>query len=181
MSSFFPLVCLLPSCPVSLSVCHSVWLWPACWSVWQWGFRESAQRAQQPFLWGTSSGCSREERGAGMEREMRLASTCHPSLNDPHSIQLNMAFFIWPTCESFRAQNVGVDLCYFFVLTFGFSSQGRHGRRPGEEESDVDIEGFEEEDDGKPKTPAPVRKRLLMWNRSFHFIKQVKLTFLKKY
>uniref|UniRef100_A0A672JP48 Transcription initiation factor TFIID subunit n=1 Tax=Salarias fasciatus TaxID=181472 RepID=A0A672JP48_SALFA len=33
--------------------------------------------------------------------------------------------------------------------------QGRHGRRPGEEESDVDIEGFEEEDDGKPKTPAP--------------------------
>lgn len=36
--------------------------------------------------------------------------------------------------------------------------QGRHGRRPGEEESDVDIEGFEEDDDGKPKTPAPVRK-----------------------
>ncbi|XP_031427267.1 transcription initiation factor TFIID subunit 1 isoform X3 [Clupea harengus] len=34
--------------------------------------------------------------------------------------------------------------------------QGRHGRRGlGEEESDVDIEGFEEEDDGKPKTPAP--------------------------
>ncbi|CAG02923.1 unnamed protein product, partial [Tetraodon nigroviridis] len=33
--------------------------------------------------------------------------------------------------------------------------QGRHLRRPGEEESDVDIEGFEEEDDGKPKTPAP--------------------------
>uniref|UniRef100_A0A665WVD7 Transcription initiation factor TFIID subunit n=1 Tax=Echeneis naucrates TaxID=173247 RepID=A0A665WVD7_ECHNA len=31
----------------------------------------------------------------------------------------------------------------------------RGGRRPGEEESDVDIEGFEEEDDGKPKTPAP--------------------------
>ncbi|KAM9788696.1 LOW QUALITY PROTEIN: transcription initiation factor TFIID subunit 1 [Neosynchiropus ocellatus] len=33
--------------------------------------------------------------------------------------------------------------------------QGRHGRRLGEEESDVDIEGFEEDDDGKPKTPAP--------------------------
>uniref|UniRef100_A0A671L5N8 Transcription initiation factor TFIID subunit n=1 Tax=Sinocyclocheilus anshuiensis TaxID=1608454 RepID=A0A671L5N8_9TELE len=34
--------------------------------------------------------------------------------------------------------------------------QGRHGRgRMGEEESDVDIEGFEEDDDGKPKTPAP--------------------------
>ncbi|KAM9781689.1 transcription initiation factor TFIID subunit 1 isoform 2-T2 [Syngnathus typhle] len=32
--------------------------------------------------------------------------------------------------------------------------QARHGRRLREEESDVDIEGFEEED-GKPKTPAP--------------------------
>uniref|UniRef100_A0A671VNT9 Transcription initiation factor TFIID subunit n=1 Tax=Sparus aurata TaxID=8175 RepID=A0A671VNT9_SPAAU len=31
----------------------------------------------------------------------------------------------------------------------------KRGGRPGEEESDVDIEGFEEEDDGKPKTPAP--------------------------
>ncbi|XP_041949802.1 transcription initiation factor TFIID subunit 1 isoform X6 [Alosa sapidissima] len=36
-----------------------------------------------------------------------------------------------------------------------YTPQGRHGRRLGEEESDVDIEGFEEEDDGKPKTPAP--------------------------
>lgn len=36
-----------------------------------------------------------------------------------------------------------------------YTPQGRHGRRPGEEESDVDIEGFEEDDDGKPKTPAP--------------------------
>ncbi|XP_055082963.1 transcription initiation factor TFIID subunit 1 isoform X5 [Periophthalmus magnuspinnatus] len=35
-----------------------------------------------------------------------------------------------------------------------YTPQGRH-RRPGEEESDVDIEGFEEDDDGKPKTPAP--------------------------
>ncbi len=26
----------------------------------------------------------------------------------------------------------------------------------GEYDSDVDIEGFEEDDDGKPKTPAPV-------------------------
>uniref|UniRef100_A0A8C5B3X5 Transcription initiation factor TFIID subunit n=1 Tax=Gadus morhua TaxID=8049 RepID=A0A8C5B3X5_GADMO len=33
-------------------------------------------------------------------------------------------------------------------------SSGRHGRRLGGEESDVDIEGFEDED-GKPKTPAP--------------------------
>ncbi|XP_023689935.1 transcription initiation factor TFIID subunit 1 isoform X1 [Paramormyrops kingsleyae] len=37
--------------------------------------------------------------------------------------------------------------------------QGRHGRcRLGEEESDVDIEGFEEDDDGKPKTPAPAEE-----------------------
>ncbi|XP_014897539.1 transcription initiation factor TFIID subunit 1 isoform X3 [Poecilia latipinna] len=36
-----------------------------------------------------------------------------------------------------------------------YTPQGRHMRRPGEEDSDVDIEGFEEEDDGKPKTPAP--------------------------
>ncbi|XP_072302467.1 transcription initiation factor TFIID subunit 1 isoform X4 [Eucyclogobius newberryi] len=35
-----------------------------------------------------------------------------------------------------------------------YTPQSRH-RRPGEEESDVDIEGFEEDDDGKPKTPAP--------------------------
>ncbi|KAI1902695.1 hypothetical protein AGOR_G00018660 [Albula goreensis] len=36
------------------------------------------------------------------------------------------------------------------------AGQGRHGRgRLGEEESDVDIEGFEEDDDSKPKTPAP--------------------------
>uniref|UniRef100_A0A671LE28 Transcription initiation factor TFIID subunit n=1 Tax=Sinocyclocheilus anshuiensis TaxID=1608454 RepID=A0A671LE28_9TELE len=34
--------------------------------------------------------------------------------------------------------------------------RGRYGRgRMGEEESDVDIEGYEEDDDGKPKTPAP--------------------------
>uniref|UniRef100_A0A673N3K7 Transcription initiation factor TFIID subunit n=1 Tax=Sinocyclocheilus rhinocerous TaxID=307959 RepID=A0A673N3K7_9TELE len=37
-----------------------------------------------------------------------------------------------------------------------YTPQGRHGRgRMGEEESDVDIEGYEEDDDGKPKTPAP--------------------------
>lgn len=45
-----------------------------------------------------------------------------------------------------------------FSDVFTYLPQGRHLRRPGEEESDVDIEGFEEEDDGKPKTPAPVRE-----------------------
>ncbi|XP_048838962.1 transcription initiation factor TFIID subunit 1 isoform X2 [Brienomyrus brachyistius] len=40
-----------------------------------------------------------------------------------------------------------------------YTPQGRHGRgRLGEEESDVDIEGFEEDDDGKPKTPAPAEE-----------------------
>lgn len=41
---------------------------------------------------------------------------------------------------------------------YHLAPQGRHLRRPGEEDSDVDIEGFEEDDDGKPKTPAPVRE-----------------------
>uniref|UniRef100_A0A8C7KV63 Bromo domain-containing protein n=1 Tax=Oncorhynchus kisutch TaxID=8019 RepID=A0A8C7KV63_ONCKI len=41
------------------------------------------------------------------------------------------------------------------LLNFSVCFQGRH-RRLGEEESDVDIEGFEEEEyDCKPKTPAP--------------------------
>uniref|UniRef100_A0A673WIC3 Transcription initiation factor TFIID subunit n=1 Tax=Salmo trutta TaxID=8032 RepID=A0A673WIC3_SALTR len=41
------------------------------------------------------------------------------------------------------------------LLNFSVCLQGRH-RRLGEEESDVDIEGFEEEEyDCKPKTPAP--------------------------
>ncbi|XP_037389391.1 transcription initiation factor TFIID subunit 1 isoform X1 [Pygocentrus nattereri] len=38
----------------------------------------------------------------------------------------------------------------------GGQSRGRG--RMGEEESDVDIEGFEEDDDGKPKTPAPAEE-----------------------
>lgn len=43
------------------------------------------------------------------------------------------------------------------VLLFVFPIQMRQGRgRLGEEDSDVDIEGFDEDDDGKPKTPAPV-------------------------
>lgn len=44
------------------------------------------------------------------------------------------------------------------VIVSVFLTQMRQGRvRLGEEDSDVDIEGFEEEEeDGKPKTPAPV-------------------------
>lgn len=48
------------------------------------------------------------------------------------------------------------DLESLDPLTPGpYTPQGRHRGRLGEEESDVDIEGFEEDDDGKPKTPAP--------------------------
>lgn len=46
---------------------------------------------------------------------------------------------------------------FSMVLLFVFPIQMRQGRgRLGEEDSDVDIEGFDEDDDGKPKTPAPV-------------------------
>lgn len=73
VSPFSPnlLFSFTPAVMACLCLCvrPSVRCWPACWSVWQWGFRESAQRSQQPFLWGTSSGYSREERGAGMERD----------------------------------------------------------------------------------------------------------------
>ncbi|XP_072285729.1 transcription initiation factor TFIID subunit 1 [Pyxicephalus adspersus] len=42
------------------------------------------------------------------------------------------------------------------TASLGKRSLMRLGRgRLGEDDSDVDIEGFEEEDDGKPKTPAP--------------------------
>uniref|UniRef100_A0AAQ5XQQ6 Transcription initiation factor TFIID subunit 1 n=1 Tax=Amphiprion ocellaris TaxID=80972 RepID=A0AAQ5XQQ6_AMPOC len=50
-----------------------------------------------------------------------------------------------------QVRDLSFGKCDFFHSAF----QGRHSRRPGEEESDVDIEGFEEDDDGKPKTPAP--------------------------
>lgn len=41
-------------------------------------------------------------------------------------------------------------------MLFVFLTQMRQGRgRLGEEDSDVDIEGYDEED-GKPKTPVPV-------------------------
>lgn len=54
-------------------------------------------------------------------------------------------------------------LVQVFSDVFTYLPQGRHLRRPGEEESDVDIEGFEEEDDGKPKTPAPVREMQIVF------------------
>lgn len=42
-------------------------------------------------------------------------------------------------------------------MLFVLLTQIRQGwGRLGKEESSVDIEGYEEEEDGKPKTPAPV-------------------------
>lgn len=42
-------------------------------------------------------------------------------------------------------------------MLFVLLTQIHQGRgRLGKEESGVDIEGYEEEEDGKPKTPAPV-------------------------
>ncbi|XP_061818203.1 transcription initiation factor TFIID subunit 1 isoform X1 [Nerophis lumbriciformis] len=46
-----------------------------------------------------------------------------------------------------------MDLQRLSATSSPYIAQAR--RRNREEESDVDIEGFEEEDDGKPKTPAP--------------------------
>lgn len=63
-----------------------------------------------------------------------------------------------PTDVSVVSNKNSFDFTVRKRLFFDPVSQGRHGRRPGEEESDVDIEGFEEDDDGKPKTPAPVRE-----------------------
>nr|XP_057942276.1 transcription initiation factor TFIID subunit 1 isoform X2 [Doryrhamphus excisus] len=48
-----------------------------------------------------------------------------------------------------------MDLQRLSAASSPYITQARHSRRNREEESDVDIEGFEEEDDGKPKTPAP--------------------------
>lgn len=72
-----------------------------------------------------------------------------------------------PPSSRFPAHRCGVDVCHApgscpvvpssMVLLFVFPIQMRQGRgRLGEEDSDVDIEGFDEDDDGKPKTPAPV-------------------------
>lgn len=60
-------------------------------------------------------------------------------------------------------------LVQVFSGLFTYLPQGRHLRRPGEEESDVDIEGFEEEDDGKPKTPAPVRQMQIVFEFSMSY------------
>jgi hypothetical protein len=54
-------------------------------------------------------------------------------------------------------------------VLFVFLTQMHQGRgRLGEEDSDVDIEGYDdEEEDGKPKTPAPVS--MLTESLWFHY------------
>lgn len=99
-----------------------------------------------------------EKRGGQVwrETEIRLTTAGHPSSNYPQS-KLSHA----RTLQIRLHCKLRVVLCASVLSAFSdfdhLAPQGRHLRRPGEEESDVDIEGFEEEDDGKPKTPAPVR------------------------
>ncbi len=105
-----------------------------------------------------------EKRGGQVwrETEIRLAKTCHPSSNFPqrnlcNTRTLQIALY----CKLIVVLSA-FCICPESVLRLDhLALQGRHLRRPGEEESDVDIEGFEDEDDGKPKTPAPVRTDLL--------------------
>ncbi|XP_011481906.1 transcription initiation factor TFIID subunit 1 isoform X6 [Oryzias latipes] len=81
-----------------------------------------------------------------------IISICKQTLAeyDEHLTQLEKDI-----CTAKEAALDAADLDGFESMPGPYTPQGRHGRRPGEEESDVDIEGFEEEDDGKPKTPAP--------------------------
>ncbi|XP_024121569.1 transcription initiation factor TFIID subunit 1 isoform X5 [Oryzias melastigma] len=81
-----------------------------------------------------------------------IISICKQTLAeyDEHLTQLEKDI-----CTAKEAALDAADLESFESMPGPYTPQGRHSRRPGEEESDVDIEGFEEEDDGKPKTPAP--------------------------
>ncbi|KAM8899786.1 transcription initiation factor TFIID subunit 1 isoform 2-T2 [Spinachia spinachia] len=94
-----------------------------------------------------------------------IVNVCKQTLSeyDEHLTQLEKDISTAKEAALDAADLDGLD-----PMTSGpYTPQGRHGRRPGEEESDVDIEGFEEEeeeeeeededddDDGKPKTPAP--------------------------
>ncbi|XP_032886507.1 transcription initiation factor TFIID subunit 1 isoform X2 [Amblyraja radiata] len=85
-----------------------------------------------------------------------IVNVCHQTLSeyDEHLTQLEK--------DIASAKEAALDAAEFDglePLTPGpHTPQGhfREGRlRTGEEESDVDVEGFEEDDDGKPKTPAP--------------------------
>lgn len=81
-------------------------------------------------------------------------------------IYIYFSFCLSPPCTAAHIIVVQMSVIPFglcpvvpssMVLLFVFPIQMRQGRgRLGEEDSDVDIEGFDEDDDGKPKTPAPV-------------------------
>ncbi|XP_060688732.1 transcription initiation factor TFIID subunit 1 isoform X2 [Hemiscyllium ocellatum] len=85
-----------------------------------------------------------------------IVNVCHQTLAeyDEHLTQLEK--------DIASAKEAALDAAEFDSLdplTPGPHSPQGHCReghvRTGEEESDVDVEGFEEDDDGKPKTPAP--------------------------
>ncbi|NWI16598.1 TAF1 factor, partial [Crypturellus soui] len=68
------------------------------------------------------------------------------------SAQARFSFSLVPVCWMFDLKGA-----LFIVpdLSSVFSPMRQGRGRLGEEDSDVDIEGFDEDDDGKPKTPAP--------------------------
>lgn len=101
-----------------------------------------------------------------MERDRNKACNHMPPLlklssEHPASLQAYVKVVSHTTTLQINCK-MRVVLWRVFSDFYHFAPQGRHSRRPGEEESDVDIEGFEEEDDGKPKTPAPVRQTDLL-------------------
>lgn len=90
-----------------------------------------------------------EKRGGQVWRETKPHHATSLQMN------LNLAASIARLCTE-RYNIVVVDNFCSVFNDCCLAHQARHLRRPGEEDSDVDIEGFEEDDDGKPKTPAPV-------------------------
>ncbi|KAI6078190.1 Transcription initiation factor TFIID subunit 1 isoform X2 [Aix galericulata] len=71
-------------------------------------------------------------------------------LDDVNLILANSIKYNGPDSQYTKTAQEIVNICY---QTLAEMRQGRG--RLGEEDSDVDIEGFDEDDDGKPKTPAP--------------------------
>uniref|UniRef100_A0A673BUL4 Transcription initiation factor TFIID subunit 1 n=1 Tax=Sphaeramia orbicularis TaxID=375764 RepID=A0A673BUL4_9TELE len=83
-----------------------------------------------------------------------------PMTPGPYTPQVGLHF------HASNSSYMETDTCSRLLLSSHCSAPPSLRTRPGEEESDVDIEGFEEDDDGKPKTPAPVRWRfidMLVW------------------
>ncbi|PNJ42667.1 TAF1 isoform 4 [Pongo abelii] len=83
-----------------------------------------------------------------------IVNVCYQTLTeyDEHLTQLEKDI-----CTAKEAALEEAELESLDPMTPGpYTPQMRQGRgRLGEEDSDVDIEGYDDEEDGKPKTPAP--------------------------